>query len=76
MSIQVRFLALLSGLKPHVAENCGIGHRCDSDLELLLLWYRPATAALTQSLAQEIPYTAGAVIKRKKEKTTLLREKK
>ena len=32
----------------------------------MLLWYRPAAAALIQPLAQEHPYTTGTAIKRKK----------
>ena len=30
------------------------------------LWRKPAAAALIQPLAQEIPYAAGAALKRKK----------
>ena len=29
-----------------IAVNCGVGHRCGSDLALLWLWYRSAAAAL------------------------------
>ena len=35
---------------------------------LLRLWYRPAAAALIQPLAWELPYSAGATLKSKKEK--------
>ena len=35
---------------------------------LLWLWHRPAAVALIQPLAQELPYDAGAAIKRKKRK--------
>ena len=33
---------------------------------LLWLWYRPAAAAPIQPLAWELPYAAGAAVKRKK----------
>jgi len=42
------------------------------DPVLLWLWYRPAAAGLTQPLAQEIPYAAGAALKRKKKSIFLL----
>ena len=32
---------------------------------LLLLWCRPAAAALIRPLAWEFPYTAGAAVKRR-----------
>ena len=35
------------------------------DLPLLWLWRRPGAAALIQPLAWEIPYAAGAALKRK-----------
>ena len=48
--------------------SCGIGHRCDSDPELLWLWYRPAAVAPIQPLAWEPPYAVSAVLKSKKKK--------
>ena len=43
------------------------GHRCDSDLVLPWLWPRLAAAAeLTHSW--ELPYAAGAALKKKKSK--------
>ena len=48
--------------------SCGVGCRLGSDLALLWLWCRPATAALIQSLAWKPPYAAGAALKRQKEK--------
>ena len=48
--------------------SCGVDHRCGSDLELLWLWCRLVVTALTQPLAEEPPYTAGAAPKRKKDK--------
>ena len=47
--------------------SCGVGHRYGLDLALLWLWPRPAAAALIQPLAWELPYAAGAALKRKNE---------
>ena len=41
-----------------VSVSCGIGHRCSSDLALLWLRHRLAAAALTRSLAWELPYAS------------------
>ena len=46
--------------------NCGVGHRHDSDPELLWLWCRPAAAALIQPLGWELPYATDEAPKRKK----------
>ena len=46
--------------------NCGVGHRCSTDLVLLWLWYRPAVVALIRPLAWESPYAIGAALKKKK----------
>ena len=43
-----------------------VGHRCCSDLVLLWLWHRPAAAAPIQLLAWELPFTAGAALKKEK----------
>ena len=51
MRLQVQSLASLSGLRIHVAMNCGVGHRRGLDLALLWLWCRPTAAALIQPLA-------------------------
>ena len=49
--------------------NCGVGHRCGSDLTLLWLWLRLLVAAPIQLLAWELPYDAGvALLKKKKGK--------
>ena len=48
--------------------SCGIGHRCGSDPELLWLWRRPASTALNRPLPWELPYAAGAALKRQKTK--------
>ena len=48
--------------------SCGVGHRCSSDLALLWLWGRLTAAAFIQPLAWELPYAAGAALKRQKNK--------
>ena len=48
-----------------VAGNCGVGHKCGSDVALLWLCHRLAAAALMQPLAQELPYALGAALKRR-----------
>ena len=45
-----------------------VGPRCGLDLALLWLWYRPASAAPILPLAWELPYAAGAKIKKRKKK--------
>ena len=47
--------------------SCGVGHRGRSDPTRLWLWRRPATVALIQPLAWELPFAAGSALKRKKE---------
>ena len=49
--------------------NCGVGHRWGLDLALLWLWHRPAAAAPIQPLALELPYAAGAALKKINKKT-------
>ena len=52
-----------------MAVNCGVGHRCDSDLELLWLWCRLVATAPIRPLAWELPYATGVALeKTKKEK--------
>ena len=55
---------------PAVVVSCGVGCSHSSDPVLLWLWlwlwYRLAAAALTQPLAWEPPYAAGAALKSKK----------
>ena len=46
--------------------NPGVGHRHGSDP--MLLWHRPAAAALIRPLAWELPYAAGPKKKKKKNK--------
>ena len=76
MRLQVRSLALLGGLRIHVAVSCDVGHRHGLDPMLLWLWCRLAATALIRRLAWEPPHAAGAALeeakkKRKKEIWTL-----
>ena len=47
-----------------VAMSCGKVRRHSSDLALLWLWCRLATAALIQPLARKLPYAEGMTLKR------------
>ena len=47
-----------------VAMSCSVSRRLGSDLALLWLWYRPATAAQIRPLAWELPYAAGTALKK------------
>ena len=46
--------------------SCGVCHRCGLDPTLLWLWHRPTAIALIQALPWELPYAAGAILRRKK----------
>ena len=46
----------------------GVGCRCGSDLTLLQLWCRLAATALIWPLTWELPYAAGAALKKKQKK--------
>ena len=46
--------------------SCDVGSR--HGLDLALLWYRLAAAALIQPLAWELPYAMGTALKKKKKK--------
>ena len=46
----------------------GVGGRHSSDPALLWLWHRLAAAAVIHPLAWELPYAAGAALKKKKRK--------
>ena len=48
--------------------SCGIGHRLDSDPELLWLWLWPAATAPIQPLGWEPLYATGAALKKTKKK--------
>ena len=60
MRIEVQSLALTVGLRV----SCGVGHRCGSDPKVPWLWHRPEAAALIRALAWELPYAAGAALKK------------
>ena len=48
--------------------SCGVGRRRGSEPAWVWLWWRPAAAALIRPLAWELPYAAGAALRRPKEK--------
>ena len=50
-----------------MAVSYGVGRRHSSDLALLWLWCRPAAAAMIRPLAQELPYSVSAALKKKRE---------
>ena len=54
----------LSGLR--IWPSCGVGCRRSLDPVLLWLWRRLEDAALIRPLARELPYAAGAALKRQK----------
>ena len=58
-------MASISGLRIHVAMNCGVGHRCGSDLALLWLWCRLAVAAAVRPLTWEPPCAAPVALRNK-----------
>ena len=66
MRIWVPSLTSLSGSGIQHCHQLWCSHKCSSDLALLWLWLRPAAAAIIQPLAQELPYTTGEALKRKK----------
>ena len=47
--------------------SCGVVRRRSLDLVLLWLWYRSAAVAPIRPLAWELPYAAGASLKRHKQ---------
>ena len=53
-----------------IAVSCGVGHRHDSDPEWLWLWCRLAATAPILPLAWELPYAAGAALKRGKKENS------
>ena len=50
--------------------RCAVRHRHGSDLMLLWLWCRLAAVAPIGPLAWELPYAAGAALKKKKQNKT------
>lgn len=51
-----------------VVKRYSVGHRYSSDLALLWLWLRPATAAPMEPLAWELTDASGVALKKKKKK--------
>ena len=45
--------------------SCGVGHRQGLEPMLLWLWCTPVSVALSQPLAWELSYAAGAALKNK-----------
>ena len=68
MRMQIRSLALLSGLEIWHCLDCAVGCRRGSDPALLWLWCRPAATAPIWPLGWEPPYSVGVALKRQKEK--------
>ena len=69
MMMQVQSLAPLNGLRIQCCRELwyiGGGH--SSDLVLLWLWCRPVATAFIQHLAWELPYAAGAALKKHTQK--------
>ena len=65
MRLQVQSLASLSGLRIHVAMNCGVGHRRGLDLALLWLWCGLAVATPIPTRVWELPYAMGVALTKK-----------
>ena len=61
MRMQVRSLALLSGLRIRVAMSCSVDCR-PSDPELLWLWYSPVATAPIHC-PWELPFASGVALK-------------
>ena len=59
---------LVVGWGSGVAVSCGVDRKLGLDLALLRLWHRPAAIAPIGLLAWELPYAAGAALKRQKTK--------
>ena len=68
LRLQVRFLALLSGLRIRHCRELWyrLQTRIGSDPVLLWLWRRPVAAAPIKLLAWEPPYAAGAALEKVK----------
>ena len=67
LRMQVRSLALLSGLRIWPCQSCGVGCGRGLDPASLWLWCRPAAVAPAGPLAWELPYVTDAALKRKTE---------
>ena len=67
MRMQVRTLALLSGLRIQCCRELWYTScRRGSDLVFLWLWHRPGAAAVIQPIAWKLAYAMGAALKRQK----------
>ena len=51
--------------------SCGVGHKHGSDPQLLWLWCKPVATAPIQPLVWELPYVAGAALKRQQQQKSL-----
>ena len=69
MRMQVRSLALCSGLRIGHCRELGVGRRCALDLVWLWLWRRLAVTALIRPLAWDPPYPVGVALKRLNKQT-------
>ena len=67
------FIPGLVSRRSGIAVSSGLGHRCSLDPALLWLWCRLEAVALIQPLAWELPYAAGAALKKKERKKKFLR---
>ena len=55
--------------------SCGVGRSLGLGPELLLLWCRSVAAVLIRPLAWELPYAAGAALKRPEKKKKRINHK-
>ena len=74
MRMQVRYLALLSGLR--IQRCCELWFRWGSDPTLLWLWCGLAAAAPIRPLAWELPYAAGVALEHKTAKNPNIQNKR
>ena len=70
MRTQVWSLASLSGLRIWRCHGCGVSCRCD--LDLALLWHRPAAITPIGPLAWELPYATPVTLKNLKKRMQLV----
>ena len=65
MRLQVRSLALLSGLRIWHGYELPCRSQTQLGSHVLWLWRRPAVVALVRPLTWELPYASGMALKRK-----------
>ena len=75
VSMQVGFLALLSGLRIQHCLTLWCSLEMWIGLALLWLWCRLAASALIPPLVRELPYAEHAALKRKKKKKVVAKER-